>query len=959
MRRPTLGSGDDAAHDFSCRVESTNNVDIVAERPMYFDYHGKWTGGSDVVGALSPAEAFYFAEGTTRPGFQPYLTIQNPGLACAEVKITYMKGDGTTQEQGLIVGAHSRSTVFVPDALGTGDDPSHDFSCKVECVNNRTNIVERPMYFDYQGEWTGGSTSTGPYRKIDRPNLCFRPLVHAVPGAPVSIERSRIVEYCYSFHEHRGWDVMLVTSSSMKIRRSTQLLAAVAFIAVVLLLTAPACFAQVRWQADGVAVCIEGSNQDGQQLCSDGMGGAIITWQDGRGANPLDIYAQRIDANGTPLWDPDGIVVCSEANNQQDPQITSDGVGGAIITWEDERTAVGAWDIYAQRVEADGGIHTGWAANGVAVADFALDQTDPQITTDGAEGAIIIWEDTGGANPIDIFAARIGADSTLPWAVGGVPICDEANNQENPQIISDGTGGAIITWQDERVLVFVSDIYSQRVDSGGAVQWTPDGIPICAAVNNQYNPQLTTDGSEGAIITWEDRRSGADLDVYAQRVLSGGTVDPAWDADGVVICDEGNDQQSAFLTTDGREGAILAWQDRRDPDWNIYSQKVDGQGVVQWTVNGVALTDNPEHQVLPRIVNDGCHGAIVTWQSGPAPNDDVYAQRVNFDGLPQWTAGGTLVGGAAARQLNPRITSDSQGGGIMVWQDERSGNWDVYAQKVSDYAQNWFLAEGSTGHSDEGYFETWVLVQNPGNNDATVSIDYLLPGGTVIPAAESPLALPAQSRDTVNVANTPGVDNQFSVSTTVTSDVPVIAERAMYWMPSDGIYRQAAHDSIGVTCPSYEWYLAEGSTGTNEYGTFETWVLVQNPGNNDATVNIDYLLPGGTVIPAAESPLVLPAQSRDTVSIASTPGAANQFSVSTVVEADQPIIAERAMYWNSADGTFRQAAHDSRGVTAPADTWFLAEGSTGHSDEGYFETWVLVQNPGNNDATVNIDYLLP
>ncbi|MBU1942570.1 MAG: hypothetical protein KKE36_02730, partial [Actinobacteria bacterium] len=210
-------------------------------------------------------------------------------------------------------------------------------------------------------------------------------------------------------------------------------------------------------------------------------------------------------------------------------------------------------------------------------------------------------------------------------------------------------------------------------------------------------------------------------------------------------------------------------------------------------------------------------------------------------------------------------------------------------------------------------FETWVLVQNPGNNDATVNIDYLLPGGTVIPAAESPLVLPAQSRDTVSIASTPGAANQFSVSTVVEADQPIIAERAMYWNSADGTFRQAAHDSRGVTAPADTWFLAEGSTGHSDEGYFETWVLVQNPGNNDATVNIDYLLPGGTVIPAAESPLVLPAQSRDTVSIASTPAVANAFSVSTTVTSDQPIIAERAMYWMPVTGVYRQAAHDSIG----------------------------------------------
>jgi len=156
-----LGTGDDAAHDFSAKVECTNGQAIIAERPMYFNYKGAWTGGHDVVGALAAATTFYFAEGTCRPGFDPYFCIQNPGEADAQVLITYMKGDGTTDSQSLMVGKNSRSTVYARDKLGTGDDAAHDFSATVECINGESIIAERPMYFDYQGKWTGGHDVVG------------------------------------------------------------------------------------------------------------------------------------------------------------------------------------------------------------------------------------------------------------------------------------------------------------------------------------------------------------------------------------------------------------------------------------------------------------------------------------------------------------------------------------------------------------------------------------------------------------------------------------------------------------------------------------------------------------------------------------------------------------------------------------------------------------------------------
>jgi ribosomal protein L34 len=162
--RDKLGSGDDAAHDFSAKVECTNGRRIIAERPMYFYYNGA-TGGHDVVGAREPAATFYFAEGSCRPGFEPYFCIQNPGSTDAVVKITYMKGDGSTDSQSLTVTGNSRSTVKVKDKLGVGDDSAHDFSAKVQCTNGQKIIAERPMYFWMSGEdntaWTGGHDVIG------------------------------------------------------------------------------------------------------------------------------------------------------------------------------------------------------------------------------------------------------------------------------------------------------------------------------------------------------------------------------------------------------------------------------------------------------------------------------------------------------------------------------------------------------------------------------------------------------------------------------------------------------------------------------------------------------------------------------------------------------------------------------------------------------------------------------
>jgi len=78
-----------------------------------------------------------------------------------KVTLTYTTGDGKAKTQDLLVPAASRSTVHPADILGTGDDPGHDFSTRVQCTNGQEMIAERPMYFNFKSMWSGGSCVIG------------------------------------------------------------------------------------------------------------------------------------------------------------------------------------------------------------------------------------------------------------------------------------------------------------------------------------------------------------------------------------------------------------------------------------------------------------------------------------------------------------------------------------------------------------------------------------------------------------------------------------------------------------------------------------------------------------------------------------------------------------------------------------------------------------------------------
>ncbi|MFH1149606.1 MAG: hypothetical protein V1748_03945 [Actinomycetota bacterium] len=280
-------------------------------------------------------------------------------------------------------------------------------------------------------------------------------------------------------------------------------------------------------------------------------------------------------------------------------------------------------------------------------------------------------------------------------------------------------------------------------------------------------------------------------------------------------------------------------------------------------------------------------------------------------------------------EVSTRVTSDEA---VIAERAMYGGgrSWGTNSIGASSTSKTWYLAEGSTN----GGMETWVLVQNPNTTPANIHLTYMTPDGAV----KGPDAtLEANSRKTFFAADT--VPNQWSVSCMVTcDDQEVIVERAMY-----GNNRSWATNSVGVPEAGKDWYLAEGCTN----GGFETWVLVQNPNPTPASIDLTYMTPNGAVEGPSET---LPANSRKTYFAGDT--VANCWEVSTKVSSTSNVIAERSCYGNN-----RTWAHESKGVAQAQATWYLAEGSTGGDPSTHFETWVLVQNPNSQAASIQITYM--
>ncbi len=443
--------------------------------------------------------------------------------------------------------------------------------------------------------------------------------------------------------------------------------------------------ASAQWGLDGAPICTAWNSQYSPDIVSDGAGGAIIAWYDYR-LSSLDIYVQRVNALGIPQWTANGVALCSAANEQYYPVVVSDGAGGAIVAWYDGRGS--SYDIYARRINSSGVPQ--WAADGVALTTAANGQFSPTIVSDGAGGAIVAWYDFSSGSDYDIYARRINASGTPQWTANGVALCTALNDQAYPNLVSDGAGGAIVVWSDYRS--GAGDIYARRINASGTPQWTANGVALCSTVGDQAHPAIAVDGAGGAIVAWDDRRGGPNSDLYIQRVNASGT--PQWAPNGVAMCTAMNDQEYPAITLDGAGGAIVAWEDFRSGfDHDIFAQRMVASGSPQWADNGVAVAIAPNSTYLPTMVSDGTGGAILAWQDDRNGFDfsDVYMQRLDALGNAQWTPNGAVISSAVGHQYDLALITDGAGGATVAWTDDRSSFYSthIYAQRVEDHYGYW------------------------------------------------------------------------------------------------------------------------------------------------------------------------------------------------------------------------------------------------------------------------------
>lgn len=410
----------------------------------------------------------------------------------------------------------------------------------------------------------------------------------------------------------------------------------------------------------------------------DGSSGAFVTWSDAR-RGPTDLYAHHVlsDGSADPAWPVNGVAVAQ--SGAVGPQtLVQDGAGGILALWLDTRA--GASGIYAQRVDGNGQIHTGWPVDGIRVV-LPGPAAPPSVfsaCSDGVGGAYIGWVHFTpfSANAYSARIVRITKDGAIAagWPAAGVAVGSSTFYSPSLRILAEPSGGVLFGFTGRTDFGPTVDVYTGRVGRilpTGAYAFSVSPNPSTfGTFRGPSNMSIGSDGQGGMFATWFDAQGGGTGTLYGQHHAN----------DGATLWPVGT--QVPFLGPihpDGSGGAYLT-----NVNGVVHRRASDGTIPPEWPTAGFAFPAAVTNYIFrPRL--DG----LTAWWYEPVTGLGM-DHRVSFlqpDGEigPDWSTSGTPLCSALNDQTGIEVAFDLSNGALAFWQDQRNNaatKTDIYMMRV-------------------------------------------------------------------------------------------------------------------------------------------------------------------------------------------------------------------------------------------------------------------------------------
>ncbi len=402
--------------------------------------------------------------------------------------------------------------------------------------------------------------------------------------------------------------------------------------------------------------------------------------------NDIGYYAFGLEEDcNLASWEDQG----TEYGGGNELEMLEDGAGGAYLLWA--HATLGKPDIRIQRIGPDGAVVAGWPAEGLVVCDDEAAQDGLVLTTDGAGGVFVAWRDTRHPRP-SIYVHRVLANGTIApdWPANGLLVEEAGDSQEmrEPQLATDASGGAYITWWGYNGNKNFGFIMVRRVAGEGTWPAGWDASKILTPIGSAEVSFAVPDGTGGVYITWASWPN-----CRVTRIAANGEMSPGWGGNGIVVATGAVGPYCMPPVSDGSGGVLLSWYNGGglEVGYDVFVQRIKGDKTLVWAdgnpSGGVKVSGGTFHETEPTVAADGNGGAFLVWEDRRAGVDffdatkqEIYAAHILSTGArdPAWPAywlrlGATDIG----LQRLPRIMADGAGGAYALWENVPPGQFAV------------------------------------------------------------------------------------------------------------------------------------------------------------------------------------------------------------------------------------------------------------------------------------------
>jgi hypothetical protein len=312
---------------------------------------------------------------------------------------------------------------------------------------------------------------------------------------------------------------------------------------------------------------------------------------------------------------------------------------------------------------------------------------------DGEYGFYTIGIDGAGNRE----AAPASADATTTKSSGAtwsqsVRVNDDpgTTQQDRPAIALGPDGATYLIWDDYRPGT-QADIYFSRRDPSTGTWSANQKVNNDTSNRTQYQADIAVDGSNNAFAVWQDPRNGSktpDPDIYfSKRSASTGT----WSSNVRVNGDTQGapSQYSPAIAVKSDGAAVAVWVDRRSNQWNIYSARLAAGGTM-WGSNIRVTTNTSSRKEGPDVVVGSDGTAYAVWEDDRTGNSDVWFSKLT-PGSSTWTAEVKISDDSGARaQYGAHVAIDAAGNLMVIWLDDRPyPRTEVRMSRLSAGSSTW------------------------------------------------------------------------------------------------------------------------------------------------------------------------------------------------------------------------------------------------------------------------------